>query len=80
MTHSASKVRPSAIRNHDGLKTRGQWTYRALEHGIIHIRDPRGRDYFTAPELPVRAHSHFVEEIAPAPPEDGPEDTLRWSA
>ncbi|WP_156388238.1 MULTISPECIES: HNH endonuclease signature motif containing protein [unclassified Rhodococcus (in: high G+C Gram-positive bacteria)] len=67
-------------RHHHGLKTRGQWTYRALEHGIIHIRDPRGRDYFTAPELPVRAHSDSVEEISPAPPRDGPEDTLRWSA
>ncbi|MBM7413942.1 MULTISPECIES: HNH endonuclease signature motif containing protein [Nocardiaceae] len=67
-------------RHHHGLKTRGQWTYRALEHGIIHIRDPRGRDYFTAPELPVRGHSHSLEERTLDAPKDGPEDTLRWSA
>ncbi|MGB6183429.1 MAG: HNH endonuclease signature motif containing protein, partial [Rhodococcus sp. (in: high G+C Gram-positive bacteria)] len=36
-------------RRHHGLKTRKQWHYRMLESGIVHIRDPHGRDYLTGP-------------------------------
>ncbi|MGB3770093.1 MAG: HNH endonuclease signature motif containing protein, partial [Rhodococcus sp. (in: high G+C Gram-positive bacteria)] len=36
-------------RRHHGLKTRKQWRYRMLTDGIVHIRDPHGRDYLTGP-------------------------------
>ncbi|MGB3772944.1 MAG: HNH endonuclease signature motif containing protein [Rhodococcus sp. (in: high G+C Gram-positive bacteria)] len=36
-------------RRHHGLKTRKQWHYRMLTDGIVHIRDPHGRDYLTGP-------------------------------
>ncbi|MGB7363933.1 MAG: HNH endonuclease signature motif containing protein, partial [Rhodococcus sp. (in: high G+C Gram-positive bacteria)] len=36
-------------RRHHGLKTRKQWRYRMLTGGIVHIRDPHGRDYVTGP-------------------------------
>ncbi|MGB3771147.1 MAG: hypothetical protein WBA00_08380 [Rhodococcus sp. (in: high G+C Gram-positive bacteria)] len=37
-------------RRHHGLKTRKQWHYRMLtDGGIVHTRDPHGRDYLTGP-------------------------------
>lgn len=36
-------------RHHHGLKTRGQWTYEILKHGIVHVQDSLGNHYFTAP-------------------------------
>ncbi|MGB6183284.1 MAG: HNH endonuclease signature motif containing protein, partial [Rhodococcus sp. (in: high G+C Gram-positive bacteria)] len=36
-------------RRHHGLKTRKQWRYRMLKDGIVHIRDPHGRNYLTGP-------------------------------
>ncbi|MBY6675780.1 DUF222 domain-containing protein [Rhodococcus sp. BP-332] len=44
----AANLQP-LCRRHHGLKTRGQWHYRKLHNGIVHIRDSQGNDYLTAP-------------------------------
>ncbi|WP_328813035.1 HNH endonuclease signature motif containing protein [Rhodococcus sp. NBC_00297] len=44
----AANLQP-LCRRHHGLKTRGQWHYRKLRNGIVHIRDSQGNDYLTAP-------------------------------
>ncbi|MBY6685825.1 DUF222 domain-containing protein [Rhodococcus sp. BP-149] len=44
----AANLQP-LCRRHHGLKTRGQWHYRKLRNGIVHIRDSHGNDYLTAP-------------------------------